>query len=307
MIGITEVKKAYNNVKEFVKKTPLIKFNDEIYLKMENAHDQINAFKVRGAYNKIKSLGSVKEVITAAVGSHGFAVGVIGKHLGIKTTCYMPENAPVDKKEKMAKLVDKVVVSGDQFSKTELDAKKFAEENNIPFVHPYNDEDIIAGQGSIALEVLEDLSEVKNLYMPVGGGGMLSGNGIVMKDYDIASRVIGCQPQEMHAMAESYKQGKITVVEPKPTFAEPLSVNLNSTAVTFPYVQKYVDEFILVTDKEIGQVVKAIYDLTGEKVEGAGGIALAAALKDKKRKGLSVCVVSGGNISDARFEEIIRA
>lgn len=307
MITYQDVLHAQQNISDFVKKTPLVEFGNGIYLKLENTHDKVNAFKIRGAYNKMKTLGAdCGEVITAAVGSYGFAVGVIGKKLGIKTTCFMPETATDEKKQKMASLVDEIKFAGTEFSETEKAALRYAEEKQLPFLHPYNDETVIAGQGTMGLEILEDLPEVKNIYLPMGGGGMLSGVAIGIKHLKPDVRIVGVQPLVMAAMISSVKEGKIIVVERQKSLAEPLTVNLNPKAITFEYVKNNADDFILVTEEEMASAMRKIYEKTGYKVEGAGAIALAAALKDKKREGTSVCIVSGGNISEERFDEITK-
>jgi threonine dehydratase len=303
MIDYNAVQKARANIADYVKPTPLVEVTEDIYLKMESNHDNVNAFKIRGAYNKIKSLGNIDEVVTAAVGSHGFAVGDICQHLGIRSTCYMPETAPKEKKDKMQKLVDTVQNSGSEFSETEKAAQAYARDLNLPFIHPYNDERVIAGQGTIGLEIVEDLEDVSTVYVPVGGGGLLSGIAIALKGKNPNIRIVGVQPYEMHAMKTSIEEGKITPVERADSMAEPLCVNLNPFAITYELVRKYSNDFITPREQDIKYSMQLIYEKTGQKVEGAGAISLAAALMDKNRKGKAVCIVSGGNISNERFQE----
>jgi threonine dehydratase len=300
MVDYNSILQARENISDYVKQTPIARIAGGFYLKLENTHDEVNAFKIRGAYNKIKSL-YCSEVVTAAVGSHGFAVGHICKSLGIQSVCFMPETAPEDKKEKMEGLVDKVIYAGQQFSETEKEASEYATCKSLPFIHPYNDELVIAGQGTIGLEIIDQMQSFSNVYVPVGGGGLISGIGIALAHLNPDIRIVGVQPQVMHAMASSITSGEIIKVDSRDSIAEPLCVNLNPNAITFDLVQKYVDEFIFPSEDEVKDAMGCIHKEADYIVEGAGAIALAAALKDRNRTGKSVCIVSGGNIDHERF------
>jgi threonine dehydratase len=309
MINYNSIQKARENIADFVKPTPLVELNngtgDPIYLKLENSHERVNAFKIRGAYNKIKSLGGdVGEVVTAAMGSHGFAVGDVCRHLGKKSICFMPKSAEPSKKEKMEKLVDKVIYFGQEFSEAEQEAIRYAHELDLPLIHPYNDEQVIAGQGTIGLELYQDLQDLSTVYVPVGGGGLISGIGIALKEQNPNIRLVGVQEDVMHAMATSINNKRITPINYLKGFAEPLCVNLNPDTITFELVQKYVDDFILVDHTEMRNAIGKMFDKLGDQglVEFAGIISLAAALKDEKRSGKSVCIISGGNILPAAYD-----
>ncbi|MFH1440100.1 MAG: pyridoxal-phosphate dependent enzyme [Candidatus Woesearchaeota archaeon] len=334
IIELGDIIKASMRIKPYVQKSPLIRLTDNIYLKLESEHRTVKAFKIRGAFNALLRLieqGKLKEfyddnavdkeqaryvgcVATAAVSSHGFAVGYAGQKLGIHTTCFMPKNAPDDKTELMKRLVTDVYHNGTDFRRTERAGMKFADDLGIPFVHPYNDPDIIAGQGTIGLELYEQMAElgidtdVNSIYIPVGGGALISGTGIALKSISSMYNVIGVQPELMHAMKTSFDKGKVTPVQDKRSNAAQLCINLNPDTITFRYVQQYVDKFETPNENEIKDAMRMIYEKLGASylVEPVGAISVAAALKDKNRKGVSVCVVSGGNIDQKRFYEMIR-
>jgi len=306
MLALGDILKAQKNIEGIVKKTPVVKFTKDIYLKLENQQPVVNGFKIRGAANYLVSKGKrFNEVITSALGTHGFAVGYVGKKLGIKTICVMPTNSPKEAVKKMKRLVDEVLFMEDPFAKTEQAAQKYARQKKVPFIHPYNDSAVIAGQGTIGLEILEQIPKVKNVYVPVSGGGLISGIGIAIKLINPRIRIIGVQPSVTHAMQTAIAKGKITTVDFKKSLAEKLTINLNPETITFSYVKKYVDDFILVDEKEIAEAIRLIYKKTKQKAEGSGVAALAAALKDNRRNGLSVCILSGGNISKENFAKVI--
>ncbi len=304
MISLQDIREAHRRIKRYVKKTPLIKIKKGIFLKLENKQPIVKGFKIRGAASSM-TLTKKKQVMTSALGTHGFAVGYIGKKLGIKTICMMIKNPPKDAEKKMKRLVDEVIYGADEFAKTEQLALHYAKKHKIHFVHPYNDKAVIAGQGTMGLEILQQVPKVDAVYVPIGGGGLISGMAIALRSINPAITIIGVQPQRMHAMIESVRRGKVTAVPQKESLAEKLAVNLNSKTMTFSLVQRYVDYFITVSEAEIKQAMKKIYLKTGEMVEGSGAIAYAAALKDTKRKRKVVCIVSGGNINQKDFQKII--
>lgn len=305
MITLKDIKETHQRIKRYLHKTPVIEIKKGIFLKLENRQSVVKGFKIRGAASAMTLLKNKNEVMTSALGTHGFAVGYMGKKLGIKTTCMMIANPPKDAEKKMKKLVDKVTYGTADFAKTEQLALQYAKKNNIHFVHPYNDKDVIAGQGTIGLELLEQLPNLDAIYVPIGGGGLISGIAIAIKQAHPTIKIIGVQPQQMHAMIDSVKKKKVVIIPSKNSIAEKLAVNLNLTTITFNIVQKYVDYFMTLSEEEIKNAMKEIYVKTGEMVEGAGAIAYAAALKDKKRKMNVSCIVSGGNIDRKFFQKTV--
>lgn len=308
LVSVEDIAKARDRIRPFVQRTPLIELNRSgIHLKLENTHFGVHAFKIRGVWNRLKD-EKANQVVAAAIGSHGFAVGFVCKALGKKSICFMPENAPEEKKEKMRKMVDEVIITGKEFLETEKAAAEYAKVYGVPFIHPYNDEQIIAGQGTIGLEIA-DVNYLTEVYVPVGGGGLLAGIASYLKEQVPGVKVFGVQPAVMHAMATSVENGRRTSVEQTCSIAEPLCVNLNPETMTFQYIQKYVDGFVFPTENQIAAAMLGTYKWTGQIVEGAGAIAVAAALIVRSRQripdGRTVCIVSGGNISEEKFERII--
>ncbi len=306
---------AKRRILRFVQQTPLIEVRPGLFLKLENTHPSVHGFKVRGAANAILQLKSAREVVTAAMGTHGFAVGFVCRQFGIRSTCFMPRMAAEEKKTKMAAMVDSVTIEGDFFSATEQRAVGYARTRFLPFIHPYNDLNVISGQGTIGLEIAAELlknragqivDEPLTVYVQVGGGGLISGVAVSLKHLIPSARIIGVQPFSMHAMKEAVDRGRITAVGQATSLAESLCVNLSKNAMTFPLVQKYVDAFVLVTEEEIRAAMRFMHDCYAMRVEGAGAASLAAALANC-HDGVSVAIISGANVSEVQFNRIMRS
>lgn len=302
-VSLNDVKKAHERIKNYVEKTPVKEIEKGIYLKLDNKQPVVSGFKVRGAASAMTVLPKGSQVMTSALGTHGFAVGYMGKKLDMHTNCMMITNPPKDAEDKMKSLVSEVSYGKETFADTEKNAIKVAKNKGITFVHPYNDPLVIAGQGTIGLEIAEQVSKINTIYVPVGGGGLISGIATVFKELNPNVTIVGVQPQAMNAMHTAVKNKRVTVVETKKSVAEKLAVNLNPETITFEIVSNKVDRFVLPTEEEIKEAIKEIYIKTGERVEGAGAIAYAAAKKDALRGKVSVCIVSGGNISKENFEK----
>lgn len=301
-VTLNDIKKARERITPYIKKTPIVKISKDIFLKLENRQPVVKGFKIRGAAN-FMTTKKPRKAMTAALGTHGFAVGYIGKILGIRATCMMIKNPPKDAEAKMKKLVGEVIYGADDFASTEKMALAYAKKHKVAFIHPYNDPLVVAGQGTIGLELLEQIPDLKTIYVPIGGGGLIAGVAIAIKSIQPSIRIVGVQPENMHAMVTSVKKKKVVRVEGCSSQAEKIAVNLNPKTITFKIIEQYVDDFITPTEKQIQKAMKDVYLKTGEIVEGAGAIAYAAAKLDKKRKGLSVCVASGGNITDENFKK----
>jgi threonine dehydratase len=302
MVTLKDIGDAKKRIEPYIKVTPIVPIIDDVYLKLENHQPVVKGFKIRGAAS---SMTKVKRpsVMTAALGTHGFAVGHIGKQLRINTKCMMIQDPPPDAEIKMKTLVDEVLYGSKDFSSTEQLAIEYAEKHNMHFVHPYNDEDVIAGQGTIGLEILDQMKDIKFIYAPIGGGGLVSGIAIAIKAINPSIQVIGVQPESMHAMTSAIDKGSVTPVPVNPSQAEKLAVNLNPKTITFDIIHKYVDDFIIVSEEKIKEAMKNIYLKTGEIAEGAGAIAFAAAMLDDTKTGKKICIVSGGNITNDNFEK----
>ncbi len=302
MVTLQDIKDSEKRIKDLVELTPVKEIDPGLFLKLENHQPVVKGFKIRGAASAMTNNPS-KKVMTSALGTHGFALGHIGKKLGIHTICVMIQNPPADAEEKMEGLVDEVLYGTDVFGSTEQMAVQHARENSIPFVHPYNDEDVIAGQGTIGLELFDQIKNLDIVYVPVGGGGLISGISVALKAMKPEIEIVGVQPENMHAMVTAVEKGGVTEVRPNKSQAEKLAVNLSPSTVTYQIISENVDRFITPTEDQIKDAMREIYEKTGEAVEGAGAIAYAAAKIDGKDKKIRACIVSGGNITDKNFEK----
>ncbi len=306
IVEYTDIQQAKKRIEPYINKTAVNEISDGVFLKLENTQPVVKGFKIRGAASAMTAMTD-KVVMTSALGTHGFAVGYIGKQLGIETICMMIKNPPKAGEAKMKELVDTVMHGLDTFAETEQYAQEYAKKEGIHFIHPYNDKQVVAGQGTIGLELLEQLPDIGAVYVPIGGGGLIAGIAIAIKKLKSDIQVIGVQPQAMHAMVSAVEYEKITPVEVRTSQAEKLAVNLNPQTITFDLVKHYVDYYLLLTEEEIKSSMKEIYEKTGEIVEGAGAIAYAAVNKDEKKYNTAVCIVSGGNISKQDFTAAIQS
>lgn len=300
---LRHIQSAASRIAPYVQRTPVVALRDGLLLKLENRQPVVGGFKIRGAANAM-IVANVPAVMTSALGTHGFAVGYIGKRLGVRTACMMIQDPPSDAEEKMRSLVDEVFYSQTRdFAATERAAFAYAKAHGVHFIHPYSDEHVIAGQGTIGLELLQQVPNLRTVYVPIGGGGLISGIAIAVKSTRPSIRVVGVQPKQMHAMVTSIERGKIVSVESRPSQAEKLAVNLKLETITFGIVQRYVDDFITPSEEQICAAMRAVYLQTDEALEGAGAIAYATALLDGQRQDPAVCIASGGNITNEKFRD----
>ncbi|WP_067140260.1 threonine ammonia-lyase [Oceanivirga salmonicida] len=315
MITLKDVKKARELIKDGVKKTPLVNCptldkltKGEIYLKLENLQT-IGSFKIRGAMNKIKSLSKAekkKGVIAASAGNHAQGVAISARNEGIKATIVMSKHAPISKIEATESYGAKVVLHGDTFDEAFVKSLEIQKEENLVFVHAFDDEKVIAGQGTIALEILEDLEDVDTIICSVGGGGMIAGIALAAKSINKNIKVIGVQTSNIPSMVKALEKGSPYFITGKKTVADGIAVGKPGDK-TFEIIKEYVDEIITVTESEIAQSMLFLLEKSKVMAEGAGAAALASILAKKvdlKNKKVAV-VVSGGNVDITTMEKII--
>lgn len=317
--NIQDIKEAKMMIRDYVRKTPLIQSmflsNDitggDVYLKLENMQFT-GSFKYRGALNKILHLTEEqkeKGIITASAGNHAQGLALTGKLLGIKATVIMPEEAPIAKQEATRGYGAEVILKGETFNDSRLYMEQFAKETGKTIVHPYDDNEVMAGQGTIGLEILDSIWNVNTVIVPVGGGGLISGVATALKSFNPSIHVIGVQAENVHGMAESVKQGKITSQFTAHTIADGTEVAIPGEK-TYEVADKLVDEFILVTEDEISNAMRHLMQRAKIITEGAGALPTAAILSGKidpkwlKNK-TTVALVSGGNVDLTRVSHII--
>jgi threonine dehydratase len=284
----------------------------KLYLKPEN-QQPIGAFKLRGAYNKIASLTQDERdrgVITYSSGNHGQGVAYAARSLGVRAIIVMPNNAPPIKLDATASLGAEIVLVGPGSAERQARAEELAAERGYVIVPPYNDEQIIAGQGTIGLEILEDMPDVETVFVPVGGGGMISGVSTAIKLSGSKARVIGVEPELAADAQASFRSGKIVefaAEQASSTIADGLRTQ-SIGAINFEHIRKYVDDIVTVSEKEIRETVRRLASNKDTVAEPSGAVAVAGFLfraDQMPRTQLNVAVISGGNIDPAMLREIM--
>ncbi len=323
MVTLEDIREAQARLQGVAVRTPLFQFQlDEagdggarrkLFLKLENLQP-IGAFKIRGAYNKIASL-PVKErergVITYSSGNHGQGVAYAARALGVKAVVVMPKASPAIKRDAVAALGADIVLVGPSSLERQHRAEELAQKNGYFIVPPFNDEQIIAGQGTIGLEILEDLPDVETVLVPVGGGGMISGVATAIRLSKPSVNVIGVEPELAADAQASLRDGKI-VQKPAEEVSETIADGLRTQSVgpiNFEHIRMYVDEIVTVSEAEIRKAVRRLATNPKTLAEPSGAVTVAAFLfrKDQlPRTDINVALLSGGNIEPKTLQEIQR-
>jgi threonine dehydratase len=284
-----------------------------LYLKPENLQP-IGAFKLRGAYNKIASLSPEERrrgVITYSSGNHGQGVAYAARALGAKAVIVMPNNAPAIKREAAASMGAQIVLVGPSSLERQAKAEELAARHDYVIVPPFNDEKIIAGQGTMGLEILEDLPEVETVLVPVGGGGMLSGVATAIKLSKPTVRVIGVEPELAADAQASLRSGRIvhsTAEQTSQTIADGLRTQ-SIGPINFEHIRRYVDDILTVSEQDIRQATRWLATNPKTVAEPSGAVAVAGFLFHQDqlpRTTMNVAIISGGNIEPQMLREIKR-
>lgn len=278
---------------------PHINEESDIYLKTENLQ-VTGSFKVRGAYYKISQLSEEeksKGVIACSAGNHAQGVALAAANEGIPALICMPDSAPISKVEATKSYGAQIELVQGAYDDAYERALALQKEQGRTFIHPFDDSDVIAGQGTIGLEILDQLPEVNAVIVPIGGGGLISGVSYAIKSLNPQCKVYGVQAAGAPSMARSLKEHEQITLEQANTFADGIAVK-HPGDLTYELCQKYVDEVVTVTDDEIATAILALIEQQKMVAEGAGAVAVAAALFNKVdiRGKKVVCLVSGGNI-----------
>ena len=308
MVNLKDIQDALKNIQPFVHKTPLIFSNSfskligaEVYLKAENLQ-KTGSFKVRGAFNKLTGIKDGK-IIAASMGNHAQGVAFAANALGIHAKIVMPVTSPIVKQEATKSYGAEVVLHGETFSDALVHALS---QKDYTFIHAFDDEKVIAGQGTIGIEIIEDLKDIDFVIIPVGGGGLISGIASAVKALSPQTMVIGVQTESATSAYDSFKNKKISDRTPLPTLADGIAVGRIGEK-TFEMMNKYVDEVLLVKEDSIAMAILLFLERKKLVVEGAGAVPLAALIenKDKFEGKKIVLVVSGGNIDFTLIDRII--
>lgn len=304
---------AQKTLEPILRKTELIEsafFSQEcgnrVFMKPEN-FQVTGSFKIRGAYYKISKLSEEEKsrgVIAASAGNHAQGVGYAAQMLGVKATIVMPETTPIIKVEATKKFGVQVVLHGDTYDDAYHKARELETKHGYVFVHPFDDFDIMLGQGTVALEVLMDLENVDKILVPIGGGGLISGIGMAAKMLKPSIKIIGVEPEGACCISRSMEEKRITELKRVDTVAEGVAVKRPGD-LTFEAIKEFVDEVITVTDLDIIEAILLLMERHKMVTEGAGALSVAGLKKLAPEGKNVVCVISGGNIDISTISAII--
>ena len=316
-VSVENIKQAAKNLKGVAVRTPLQKnlalsdkYQCEVYLKREDLQP-VRSYKIRGAFNKITSLSKeclAKGVICASAGNHAQGFAYACNLLDIKGKVYMPSTTPKQKVEKVkffGKNNISVVLTGDTFDDSFKSSIKACEEQQMTFVHPFDDYKVMEGQGTVGLEILEDITNVDFLLLPVGGGGITSGTGSYFKQESPKTKIIAVEPEGAPSLTEALKKGRPVEISKIDKFVDGAAVQKVGEN-TFKVIKDVVDEVLLVPEGKVCSTILQLYNEEAIVVEPAGSLAIAALdfIKDKIKGKRVVCLVSGSNNDIVRMQEI---
>ena len=304
---------AREHLKNVLLPTPLMYspiFSEEsgnnIYIKPENLQ-KTGAFKIRGAYNKMLKLTEAEKqrgVIASSAGNHAQGVAYAARELGIKAVIVMPKTTPLIKVQSTKKYGAEVVLYGDVYDDAYQKAKELEEKEGYVFVHPFNDPDVLEGQGTIALEILEQLPQTDVIVVPIGGGGLISGIACAAKQIKPDIKIVGVEPSGAASATEALKKNKLVTLPKANTIADGTAVKCIGE-LSFEYIKKYVDEVVTVDDYELTEAFLLLTEKHKIIAENSGVLPLAALKKLTDRNKNVVPVVSGGNIDVLMISSMI--
>jgi threonine dehydratase len=308
-----QARQAAKRIADLIEHTPLRRskaFSDDlaadVFFKLEN-RQTTGSFKLRGATNRLLTLSDEQRArgcVAASSGNHAAAVACAMQRLDVRGVIFVPEQTSSAKVDKIKGYGGDVRFFGSDGLDTELHARAYADEHDMFYLSPYNDEEVIAGQGSCGVEIIEDLPDIEAVFVAVGGGGLIGGVGSVLKQHNSNIRVYGCQPMASPVMARSVEAGEILDMPSDPTLSDGTAGGIEAGAITFPLNQAVVDDWVLVDEDQIASAMRLYLKYEDEIVEGAAGVAIASLFE--KREEIAgkkvVVIVCGGNVS----EDVVR-
>jgi threonine dehydratase len=310
----TEVLAAAHRLRGVVERTPLVsspalseRAGGDVFLKSEH-RQRTGSFKIRGAYNALAALDAetrARGVVASSAGNHGLGLAWAAKELGVRVKVFVPASAPAVKRQGIASLGAEVDASQPDYDAAHHVAEAFAREHGMAFINPCAGSDLLAGQGTVALEILETLPTTATMIVPVGGGGLVGGIAALVRAAAPAVRIVGVQSAKTNAMAASLAAGRRVDVPVPPTLADGLAGQIDDEALEIG--RAAIDDMITVTEQEIAAAIAWLSHEHDMRVEGSGAVGVAALLQDRiARLALpAVVVVSGGNIDDLRWRAIV--
>ena len=312
MLTLDKIYHAAFVLKKVARKTDLIKATKlsdhcDLYLKTENLQET-GSFKLRGAYYKISQLTEEEKsrgILACSAGNHAQGVAMAATRNGIKSLICMPDGAPISKVEATKQLGAEVRLVKGAYDDAYATALQIQEETGATFIHPFDDPEVIAGQGTIGLEILDELEDPDAVVVPIGGGGLISGVAYAIKHLNPKVKVYGVQAAGAASMVESQKAGEPIMLDRADTFADGIAVK-HPGDLTYELVKEYVDEIVTVSEDEIAAAILALLEVQKTVAEGAGATPVAACMSgkvDTTKK--TVCVVSGGNVDVTTLSRVI--
>ena len=315
---VEEILIANQFLKDIVAHTPLQKnerlsekYDCHVYVKREDLQ-HVRSFKLRGAYYKIQSIETEareKGVVCASAGNHAQGVAYACAHLGIDAKIFMPQTTPkqkINQVKMFGKNVVEIILVGDTFDDTSAHATKYATENDRIFIHPFDDYDVIAGQGTVAVEIMNDIEEPLDfVFASIGGGGLMAGLSTYIKNVSPHTRMIGVEPEGAGSMKAAFTNGEVTVLEKIDKFVDGAAVQC-AGKLTYEICRKYLDDIVLVPEGKVCTAILNLYNEYAIIAEPAGALPIAALdfYKDEIKGKSVICVISGGNNDIGRMQEI---
>jgi threonine dehydratase len=310
-----QVRAAEARARPYLLTTPLVpavgltaEIGSPVMLKCENLQ-HTGSFKARGAVSKVLSLAEAelaRGVITASTGNHGAAVAYAGALLGVEPLVVVPQNANPSKLAAIARLGGRIEVQGNDSVDSELAARRLAAERGLTFVSPYNDPAIIGGQGTLGLELLDQVGDLGTVFVAVGGGGLASGVAGIIKALAPATKIIGCSPAASAVMYHSLRAGRILELPSEPTLSDGTAGGVEPGAVTFDILGSVLDDFVTVEEDDIRDAFLDLVEVEHLLVEGSAAMAYAAARAHGRREsGTTVVILCGGNVGVENLRRIL--
>lgn len=314
-LTIDDITRARERIDSVARRTPLersrwlsAELGREVFFKLE-CFQTTGSFKLRGAMSKLSALNEderARGVLTVSAGNHGLAVAHCSEVLGLETTVVVPESASRAKVSSIGRYPVTLIERGASYDDAERAARELERESGATFVSPYNDREVIAGQGTIGIEILEDLRDIDAVVVPVGGGGLLAGLAIAVKALNPRVKVYGAEPLTSPTMTAALEAGRIVEIEEQPTIADGCAGNIEPGSITFPIIQRLVDGVILVSEEAIRNAIARVAKEDHLMIEGSAAVSVAA-LKDDVLDQMSIAaIVTGRNMSLDLFAEVIR-
>ncbi|MGH7821395.1 MAG: threonine ammonia-lyase, partial [Candidatus Binatia bacterium] len=318
MVTLADIQAAARRLRPHLRRTPCVLSEAlseasgcQVYLKFENLQ-RTGSFKERGALNRLLQLPEserAKGVVTASAGNHAQALAHHATRLGIPSSIVMPRHTPINKITSTRRRGGKVILHGEAFDDALAHARSLAVAEGATFVHGFDDEAVVAGQGTLALELVEERIPLGAIVVPVGGGGLIAGCALALKSHDPAIRVIGVEPERCASMLESIRAGSPVTIESRPSIADGLAVKAPG-AIPFAIVRDRVDELLTVSEEEVANAILVLLEVEKTMAEGAGAAGLAAllnrpSLRDELRGTAVVVPITGGNLDVNVLSRII--